>query len=196
MTAPTEEQTTEGQTAEPEQQQSPVKPVKRSLEDTLAALDEADRAYVLGEVTGARTEAKGLRERLKASEPKVAEYDRLAAASRTAEERAQEAATAAEERAAAANQRAARAEVKAVLAGVVDDPDGIIEDLDLAKFVDEDGDVDTDAVRKLRDKYARFGNPRTPRPDPSQASGARQSRQEPRDEFASILRSRISGTPL
>lgn len=168
------------------------KTAKPSLEDTLAALDEADRAFVLGEVTSARSEAKNLRERLKAAEPKVSEYDRLVAASKTAEEQAQEATRAAEQRAHAANQRVARAEVKAALAGVVDNPDAIVDDLNLAKFVNDDGEIDTSAIQALRDKYAGFGSPRAPRPDASQASGANGTQSSgPAEEFASFIRAQI-----
>jgi hypothetical protein len=163
-------------------------PAKPSLEDSLAALDEDTRKFVLGEVTKARTEAKSLRDRWKAAEPKVTEYDRLAAASQTTEERLQ----AAEQRAVAASQRVARAEVKAALAGVVDNPSEIVDDLNLAKFLTDDGDVDPAAVAALRDKYAAFGGRRAPRPDPSQASGANgKAAANPADEFASFIKSQI-----
>lgn len=168
------------------------KPAKPSLEDTLASLDEADRTFVLGEVTSARTEAKNLRDRLKAAEPKAAEYERLEAASKTAEERAQEAVTAAEQRAAKATQRVARAEVKAALAGVVDNPDAIVEDLDMSRFVDQHGEIDTDAVQSLRNKYAGFSSPRAPRPDPSQASGANgKAAASPENEFAAFMQNQL-----
>jgi chromosome segregation ATPase len=165
---------------------------KKSLEESLAALDDDTRTFVLGEVTSARTEARNLRDRLKAAEPKVAEYDRLAAASKSEAERAQEAQTAAEARATAAIQRVARAEVKAALAGVVDNPDAIVDDLNLSRFVDDDGEVDQQAVKALRDKYAGFGSPRPPRPDPSQGSGANgPAATGPAEEFASFIRAQI-----
>lgn len=165
---------------------------KKSLEESLAALDDDTRTFVLGEVSTARTEAKNLRDRLKAAEPKVAEYDRLAAASKTEAERALEAQNAAEARAQAAIQRVARAEVKAALAGVVDNADAIVDDLNLARFVDDDGEVDTAAIRALRDKYAGFGSPRAPRPDPSQGSGANGAAASgPAEEFASFIRAQI-----
>jgi DNA repair exonuclease SbcCD ATPase subunit len=186
MTAPDTEQTSAAATPDTK------KTAKPSLEDTLAALDEADRNFILGEVSTARTEAKNLRERLKAAEPKVAEYERLEAASKTADERAQEALAAADERAAKAVQRVARAEVKAALAGVVDNPDAIVDDLNLAKFVDADGDIDQAAVQALRDKYAGFSGPRAPRPDASQASGANgRTASDPRQEFGAFLQNQL-----
>lgn len=45
------------------------KPPKRSLEDSLASLDDDTRKFVLGEVQKARGEAKGLRERMKDADP-------------------------------------------------------------------------------------------------------------------------------
>lgn len=167
-------------------------PAKKTLEESLADLDDATRAFVLGEVTSARSEAKNLRERLKAAEPKVTQFDALVEASKTAEERALEAQKTAETRATAANQRIARAEVKAALAGVVDNPDAIVDDLNLAKFVDDDGEVDQQAVKALREKYAGFGQPRPPKPDPSQGSGANGATPTgPAEEFASFIRAQI-----
>lgn len=51
-------------------------------------------------------------------------------------------------------QKIAAAELKAALAGLIPDPAGVIEDLNLAKFVTDTGDVDADAVAALREKYA------------------------------------------
>lgn len=165
---------------------------RKSLEDLLAGLDDDARGVVLGEVSKARGEAHNLRERLKVAEPKVAEYDRLAAASKTAEERANEAATAADARALAATQRVARAEVKAALTGLVDDPNSIVEDLNLARFIDDDGEIDQAAIDKLKAKYAGFSGRRPPRPDHSQASGANgATATSPASQFASILQGQL-----
>lgn len=129
---------------------------------------------------------------LKATEPKVAEYDRLAEASKTEQERTQEVLKAAEDRAQAATQRVARAEVKAALTGLVDNPDSIVEDLNLARFIDSDGEVDQDAIDKLKAKYAGFAGSRAPRPDQSQASGANgSSAVSPASTFASLLQSQL-----
>lgn len=161
---------------------------KGSLEDLLADLDDDRRGVILGEVTKARNEAQGLRTRLREAEPKISEYDRLVAASKTDAERAQEATTAAEQRATTAMQRVARAEVKAALTGLVDDPDSIIEDLNLTRFVDDDGEVNEAALAALRTKYSAFTGRRAPRPDPSQASGAQgKAPAGPAQEFASIM---------
>jgi flavin-binding protein dodecin len=163
----------------------------KSLEDLLASLDDTARTAVLGEVHKARTEAANYRGKLRAAEPKAAEYDRLAEASKTAEERSQEAVKAADTRALASMQRVARAEVKAALTGLVDDPDSIVEDLNLARFIDDDGEINDGAIAALKTKYAGFSK-RGPRPDLSQGSGANgKSVASPASDFASILQSQL-----
>ena len=133
-----------------------------------------------------------LSRQIKDYEPKVAEYDRLTEASKTADERAQEALKAAENRALASMQRVARAEVKAALTGLVDDPDSIVEDLNLARFVDDDGEINEGAIAALKTKYAGFSSKRGPRPDLSQGSGANgKTTANPAAEFASILQSQL-----
>jgi len=164
----------------------------QSLEELLADLDEDRRKVILEQVNKPRNEAKNLRERLKAAEPQLAEYNRLVEASKTEQERALEAQTKAEQRATAAITRVARAEVKAALAGVVDNADAIVDDLNLGKFVDADGEVDTGAIEALRAKYAGFSGRRAPRPDHSQASGANgPAAASPANQFASILQGQL-----
>lgn len=67
-------------------------------------------------------------------------------------------------------QRLAAAEIKAALAGVVPDPKAIVEDLNLSKYVTDDGDVDEAAVTALRDKYAALSGGKKP---PSFDGGAK-----------------------
>lgn len=50
--------------------------------------------------------------------------------------------------------RIAAADIKAALTGIVPDPDSIIEDLNLTRYVTEDGEVDAKAVKALAQKYA------------------------------------------
>lgn len=161
---------------------------RKSLEDLLSGLDDDSRKVILGEVSKARNEAQGLRTRLKDAEPKLAEYDRLAQASQTDAERALAAQQAAEARATKATERVVTAEIKAALTGLVDDPRSIIEDLNLSRFVDDDGDVDEAAVEALKAKYAAFSGRRAPRPDPTQASGSNgAAASSPGQQFGSIL---------
>lgn len=53
-------------------------------------------------------------------------------------------------------ERLAAAEIRAELKGVVDDPAAIVEDLNVRKYVTDDGEVDSDAVAQLREKFARL----------------------------------------
>ena len=70
-----------------------------------------------------------------------------------------------------AGTKVAAAEIKAALTGIVPDPKTIVEDLNLAKYVTEDGDVDEAAVKTLREKYAALGNGRK---SPSFDGGAKE----------------------
>lgn len=52
-----------------------------------------------------------------------------------------------------AAERLAGAEIKAALAGIVPEPATIVEDLKLAKYLTEDGEVDDEKVAALKAKY-------------------------------------------
>lgn len=105
-------------------------------------------------------------------------------AQKTAEQKAQDAAKAAEARAQAANQRVAKAEVKAALTGIVDDPESIIEDLNLSRYLTDDGDVDDDAVAALKTKYEALRPPskRAPNPNPAQGANGGKEHEKPLTE--------------
>lgn len=98
---------------------------------------------------------------------KAAKFDEAEAANLTEIEREREARTRAEQAAAeavrTAAERIATAEIKAALTGLVDDPATIVEDLNLARYVTESGEVDAEAVTRLRDKYAALVKPGKPR---------------------------------
>lgn len=93
----------------------------------------------------ARAEAE---KRAKAAE---AELDKARKASMSEQEMAVEAAKAEGRREAAMDVAAAR--IEAALAGVVKDPAAIVEDLNLARYVSEDGKVDSEAIKALAEKY-------------------------------------------
>lgn len=176
-TEPTTEPTTEPAQQQEQPKPEPPKQAPKSLEDNLAGLDDDARAFVLAEVRKAREEAKGLRGRLKEAEPKIAEYDRLAEASKTELERAQESATASQARIQQLQARAVKAEVKALAAGQFADPEDAAAFLDLSKYAGEDGEVDTEAISAdLSDLLGRkphLGKQepnRTPKPNPAQGS--------------------------
>lgn len=150
---------------------------KKSLEDLLSGLDDSARATVLAEVTKARGEAANYRTKLRDLEPKAAEWDRLAEASKSELERAQEAASNSEKRAAALVDRAVRAEIKAMAADGFADPEDAAAFLDLSKYA-KDGDIDTSAIKAdLGDLLARKPHlgktpiSRPPAPNPAQGAG-------------------------
>ena len=69
-------------------------------------------------------------------------------------------------------QRLAAAEIRASLTGIVPDPGAIVEDLNLAKYVTDTGDVDVAAVAKLREKYEGFASkPKPGAPSPGAGDG-------------------------
>lgn len=119
-----------------------------------------DPSRAKDEVRKARKEAATYREKAKAREE---ELEKLRGQSQTDAERAVEEAEARGEKRAAVKtgQRLARSEIKAALiAAGADDPDDIMDDLDLGRFVDEDGEVDDDAVDALRVKWEKRLTPR------------------------------------
>lgn len=71
-------------------------------------------------------------------------------------------------------QRLAAAEIKAALTGVVSDPSTLIEDLNLARYVTDDGEVDAEAVAALKAKIQGLNPQAKPagegqqKPDPGQ----------------------------
>jgi hypothetical protein len=60
---------------------------------------------------------------------------------------------------AAGMERLAAAEIKVALTGVVPDPASIVEDLNLARYLDEDGEIDADKVAELKAKYEAMAKP-------------------------------------
>lgn len=155
----------------------PATEQKKSLEGLLSGLDDSARATVLAEVTKARGEAANYRTKLRDLEPKAAEWDRLAEASKSELERAQEAASKSEQRAAALVDRAVRAEIKAMAADGFADPEDAAAFLDLSKYA-KDGDIDTSAIKAdLGDLLARKPHlgktpiSRPPAPNPAQGAG-------------------------
>jgi len=88
----------------------------------------------------------------------VTELEELRKSSMTEQEKAvaEAVAEARKEMQAETATRLAAAEVKAALTGVVDNPDSIVEDLNLSRYVTDDGDVDTKAIKALAERYAKL----------------------------------------
>lgn len=123
---------------------------------------------------------------------------REASRSKTSEQQAGEPSTqalkAAEERGRQAARmengvRLAGAEVKAALAAVLteDQIADIVDDLNLSRFVDDDGEVDSEAVRALRDKYVSLvGTRTTPKVNHGRQSAAKPTKSTA-DAFAEAV---------
>lgn len=141
-------------------------------EDAPPATPEPQETDWVAEARKWEKRAKENASRLKEAEPKLAEYDKFVQASQSELDRAQDAANKAQAGLAAMRETVAKAEVKAALTGVVPDPTAIADDLNLTRFINEDGGVNLDAVAALRDKYASLAPQasRTPAPNPAQGS--------------------------
>lgn len=115
-----------------------------------------------------------LKRQIKDAEPKVAEYDRLAEASKTELERAQESTAKANERAAKLIERTVQAEIKAAATGFADPSDAVAFLSDTSKYAGDDGEIDTKAIAadlkallESKPHLAGTAGPRAPLPDPS-----------------------------
>lgn len=122
--------------------------------------------------TNWKAEARKWEQRAKENSEAAKKLAKFEDEKKSAEQRAQDAATAAEKRATEALHRVASAEVRAALTGVVTDPSAIVEDLNLSRFITSEGEVDSEAIGKLREKYAAFSpqQPKSPKPNPAQGS--------------------------
>lgn len=101
------------------------------------------------------------------------------------------------------SQQIAAAELKAALTGVVADPNAVIEDINLAKYVTDKGDVNTEAIAAARDKFAAlFASPPQPQaptlhqgrqgqPSPGQLTRADLSNMSPDDINKAIAEGRL-----
>jgi len=174
---------------------------KRSLEDLLGSLDEESRKAVLDQVSKARGEAKGLRDRLKQAEPQLAEYNKLLESQKSAEQRAQDAAAAADKRAQAAISRAVKSEIRAMAADSFADPDDAATALDPTEFVDDNGDIDTAGIKRelaeLLERKPHWAkgegtSARRPAPDRSQGSSSNnRTAKSEGEQFAAFLNNQL-----
>jgi DNA repair exonuclease SbcCD ATPase subunit len=162
---------------------------------------DADRAKKA--INKKNAEAKALRERLKEAEPLLAELRRLKDAEKSESERLSDQLTAAQERAEKAVRAAVTSKVEA-LARDFADPEDAVGSLDLAAYVDDDGAIDTDAIKdaladllKRKPHWARpdEGGPRRPAPDRTQGSSGNGNRtpSTPAEEFAGLMAKALKG---
>jgi hypothetical protein len=164
-------------------------------DDGTAALGDAGKRALdamKAERAAAKAEAAAEKKRAEELAAKVAEFEDR---DRTDLEKATAVADAAGKRAEAATARAVRAEVKALAAAGFADPDDASAFLDLAKYADGGGEIDTGAIQadltallERKPHLARPADgPRGPRPDPSQ--GARPP--APPADFRAVDRSAL-----
>ena len=144
------------------------------------------------------SEAENLRKRLKELEPLAKRAKELEDAQKSEQERLTEQLTAAEERATKAVRNAVASKVEALASKDFADPEDAAGALDLAAYVDEDGVIDTDGIKRdLEDLLKRKphwakpadNSPRRPAPDRTQGSSGNGNRtpNSPEQEFAGFM---------
>jgi membrane protein involved in colicin uptake len=174
-----------------------------ALEADGAEEEPFDRARAEAKIRKANSEAKSLRDRLKVLEPLAAKAKELEDAQKTEAERLNDQLAAQRERAERAVRAAVASKVEA-LAREFADPEDAVGSLDLATYVDEDGVIDTDAIKealadllKRKPHWARpdEGGPRRPLPDRTQGSSGNGNRtpSTPAEEFAGLMAKALKG---
>ncbi|MCY0962601.1 hypothetical protein [Streptomyces sp. H27-H5] len=149
------------------------------------------------------SEAENLRKRLKELEPLAKRAQELEDAQKTEAERLNDQLAAERERADKAVRNAVASKVEA-LARDFADPEDAVGSLDLATFVDDDGVIDTDAIKdaltellKRKPHWARpeEGGPRRPAPDRTQGSSGNGNRSpsDPAQIFAGLMDQALKG---
>lgn len=95
----------------------------------------------------------------------------------------------------ASGERLARSEIKAALTGLIDNPADIIEDLNLSRYVTEDGEVDEDAVDALKARYTAALGRRSARQGGTAGhgrSGGGSKTETVADQFGSFLEGQLN----
>lgn len=168
-----------------------------------AEAEPFDRKRAEAALRKKNSEAENLRKRLKELEPLAAKAKELEDAQKTEVERLNDQLAAQRERADRAARTAVASKVEA-LARDFADPEDAVGSLDLTAFVDEDGVIDTDAIKdaladllKRKPHWARpdEGGPRRPAPDRTQGSSGNGNRtpSTPAEEFAGLMAKALKG---
>lgn len=151
----------------------------------------------------ANNEAANLRKRLKELEPLAKKAKDLEDANKSEAERLQGQLEAAEKRIASMRDRAVVSEVRSLAAESFADKTDPESYLNLADYVTDDGDIDTDRIEadlaELLERKPHLGRPkpeperRRPAPDKTQASSANGKRTsiDPAETFAGFVQSRL-----
>jgi hypothetical protein len=123
-----------------------------------------------------------LKERLAREKAKYADYDKLKQAAASNQSDFEKAIAAArDEGIKSARSEAAKslvaAKIEAALTGLVDDPAELVADIDLSKYLDDNGEVDFDAIKSLKNRYAKLfaGNKAPNRTGHGRTNGATKS---------------------
>lgn len=149
------------------------------------------------------SEAENLRKRLKELEPLAKKAQELEDAQKSEAERLNDQLAAAQERADKAVRAAVASKVEAMARDFAD-PEDAVGSLDLTSFVDDDGAIDTDAIKaaledllKRKPHWARpdEGGPRRPAPDRTQGSSGNGNRSpsDPGEVFAGLMQQALKG---
>jgi hypothetical protein len=150
------------------------------------------------------SENENLRKRLKELEPLAKRAKELEDAQKSDQERLTEQLTAAEERAAKAVRTAVASKVEALAANTFEDPEDAAGALDLTAYVDDDGVIDVDGIKRdLADLLKRKphwakptdNGPRRPAPDRTQGSSGNGNRtsSDPGEIFAGLMQQALKG---
>ncbi|GGW80930.1 hypothetical protein [Streptomyces griseoloalbus] len=195
---PENEETTEQVATEPQQPEA-------APEAEQAKTDPwADPEAARKEIEKLRREAAKYRTKAGELEPLAKKAKELEDAQKSEQERLTEQLRVAEDRAKVVQQRAVRAEVRALAAAEFADPDDAHAFLSLDDFVGDDGDIDTDGIRKELGALLKRkphlakpvdNSPRSPRPDRTQGSSGNGNRSssDPGAIFAGIMDQALKG---
>ena len=120
-----------------------------------------------------KAQARKWEERAKVNSAAAKKLAELEASQQTEQQKAEARAAAAEARAAAAVESIAAARLEAALTGLVADPGAVVADLNVRKFLGEDGEPDAEKIAALKARYAAMApqGPRAPAVNPAQGNG-------------------------
>lgn len=189
---------TQNEQVEEQQQEPEAAPEAEGTEEEPFDADRAKRA-----INKKNAENKSLRDRLKELEPLARKAKELEDAQKSEQERLAEQLTAQQEKAAKAIRTAVASKVEALAAQQFADPEDAAGALDLTAYVDDDGVIDTDAIKadladllKRKPHWAKAPDgPRSPRPDRTQGSSGNGNRtpNSPAEEFAGFMKRALNG---
>jgi membrane protein involved in colicin uptake len=189
---------------EPEQQVDEQPQETDSAPEAEVAEEEPfDRARAEAKIKKANSEAENLRKRLKELQPLAKRAQEQEDAQKSEAERLTGQLAEAQERAEKAIRGAVASKVEALASADFADPEDAAGALDLTAYVDDDGVIDTDAIKAdlatLLKRKPHWGKPdegpRSPRPDRTQGSSGNGNRtsSDPGVIFAGLMNEALKG---